>query len=33
MCSIQIYKPKKPVHEVLYVPDTDIDYYYEEETE
>lgn len=29
-CSIQIIRRKKPVHEVRYVPDESIDYYYEE---
>jgi hypothetical protein len=30
-CSIQINRPRKPVHEVKYVPDESIDYYYDEE--
>lgn len=32
-CSINIIRRNKPVHEVLYVPDESIDYYYDEEVE
>lgn len=32
-CSINIIRRKNPVHEVKYVPDESIDYYYEDEVE
>ncbi len=32
-CSINIIRRKRPVHEVKYVPDESIDYYYDEEVE